>query len=224
MRAAGKPDASSSDDKPRDRKRNKFLRIFKRNKEIESQAQQSNSSLVHIPQTTLGGILLTSLQENPGQGKPPKPTPDLQTLPKPSSPTPKPIASVPQTTEVEPTASKEDANKCQDLWGQAYNLLKQRDGDLVTAYKDHLTSCKRVPTTAADSLLTSESAVGQLLVNRESKQWRLPWLGVDVKVREQLEKLVKFALWSDTIVQQALAAQPHVALAWSAVSILLPVS
>lgn len=104
-------------------------------------------------------------------------------------------------------------------------MLKDREKDLVTDYEEHLSSCK--PTITTDPLSTPESietTVTQLLEYRHSKQWRLPWLEADVKVREQLEKLVKFASWSDDIVKQALSAQPIAALAWSSVSILLPVS
>jgi hypothetical protein len=110
---------------------------------------------------------------------------------------------------------------------QAYDKLKEREKDLVTDYEEHLNSCKYGPTTTTDPLSTLESTkvtVTQLLEYRYSKQWRLLWLEADVKVREQLEKLVKFASWSDDIVKQALSAQPYAALAWSAVSILLPVS
>jgi hypothetical protein len=185
--------------------------------------RKSNRLIVpsYVPQSSIGVILLTSPQENPGQEQLPKP-PDLQASSIPSSPTLNPIDSVLRTT-----GGDEDENKCQDLWMQAYDKLKERETDLVTDYEKHLSSCKYVPTTATDPLSTQESTkatVAQLLENREGKQWRLPWLEVDVKVREQLEKLVKFALWSDDIVKQALSAQPHAALAWSAVSILLPVS
>jgi hypothetical protein len=65
--------------------------------------------------------------------------------------------------------------------------------------------------------------VTQLLEVREKKQWRVSLLGRDIKIRAQAEKLAKFLLWSDPIVKDALSAQPYAALAWSGVSLLLPV-
>jgi len=68
-----------------------------------------------------------------------------------------------------------------------------------------------------------ESVVKQLLDDREMKQWRISLLGRDIKVRKEAEKLAKFLLWSDDIVKSAVSTQPYAALAWTAVSVLLPV-
>jgi len=65
-----------------------------------------------------------------------------------------------------------------------------------------------------------ESIVEQLWKDREKKQWRI---GNDVKIRDQVDKLAKFALWSAGIVKDAVSAQPYAALAWSGVLLLLPV-
>ncbi|KAI1839457.1 hypothetical protein JX266_014332, partial [Neoarthrinium moseri] len=56
----------------------------------------------------------------------------------------------------------------------------------------------------------------------EQRQWHVLFYGKDVKFREQAEKLVKVAGWCNGIVKDALSAQPYAALAWSGVSILLP--
>lgn len=68
-----------------------------------------------------------------------------------------------------------------------------------------------------------DSVVNKLLEEREKKQWRVSLLGNDVKIRKQVERLARFVLWSDPIVKNALSAQPYAALAWSGVSMLLPV-
>ena len=47
--------------------------------------------------------------------------------------------------------------------------------------------------------------------------------GKPVKVREQGERILKFILWSKDLVSAATSTQPYAALAWSGVSILLPV-
>lgn len=67
-------------------------------------------------------------------------------------------------------------------------------------------------------------AVTRLEAEREEKQWRVQLLGrKDIVLRDQVENLVKFAIWSNGVVSDALSAQPYAALAWSGVQILLPV-
>ncbi|KAL4755652.1 ankyrin repeat-containing domain protein, partial [Aspergillus foveolatus] len=109
-------------------------------------------------------------------------------------------------------------------WTQAFKMLQIREPELMGDYKKHLASVQGVAANHED-LSTSrsvESVVKQLLNDREKKQWQVSLLGKEVKVREQAEKLVKFLLWSDPIVKDALSAQPYAALAWCGVSLLLP--
>jgi len=93
---------------------------------------------------------------------------------------------------------------------------------LVTDYKRHLAPGDD----NTDPLSTPESTrsvVERLSEDREKKQWRLSFQGKDIKFREAAEKLIKILLWSDEIIRPALSAQPYAALAWSGISILLPV-
>lgn len=112
-----------------------------------------------------------------------------------------------------------------DLWARAYQKFEERLPDLATGYKTHLATY--FPGAGPlEPLLKDfksvQSVVEKLLQNREQKQWRIALLGHDIGVREQVEKLAKFLIWSDKIVKEALSAQPYAALAWSGVSILLP--
>jgi ankyrin repeat domain-containing protein 50 len=92
-------------------------------------------------------------------------------------------------------------------------------------YKKHLASLHGGAVTSVDlsTPRSVESVVKQLLKDREDGQWRVSLLGKDVRIREQAEKLAKFLLWTDPIVKSAISAQPYAALAWSGVSLLLPV-
>jgi len=71
---------------------------------------------------------------------------------------------------------------------------------------------------------TVETIVKSKLQDREVDQLIINLGKEPVKVREQGEKVIKFILWSNDIVSRALSAQPYAALAWSGVSVLLPVS
>lgn len=117
-----------------------------------------------------------------------------------------------------------DAKKSKDLWLQAYEALELREPDLVAAYKRLLAP---TITDSADPSLSPEiieTIINSNLQDREADQWVINLGKKSVKVREQGEKIIKFILWSKDIVSEALSAQPYAALAWSGVSILLPVS
>ena len=117
-----------------------------------------------------------------------------------------------------------DAKNSKDLWLQAYEALELREPDLVAAYKRCLAPTS---TNSADPSLSPElieTIINSNLRDREADQWVVNLGKKPVNVREQGEKVIKFILWSNDIVSQALSAQPYAALAWSGVSILLPVS
>lgn len=112
-----------------------------------------------------------------------------------------------------------------DPWTRAYEICRDREPELMADYKTHLGSLQDNAAASGDlaSPRSVESVVNKLLENREKKQWRVTLLHKDIKIREQAERLAKFLLWSDPIVKNALKSQPYAALAWSGVSLLLPV-
>ena len=117
-----------------------------------------------------------------------------------------------------------DAKNSKDLWLQAYEVLELREPDLMAAYKYLLAP---TITNSADPSLSSkliETIINSSLQDREADQWVINLGKKPVKVREQNEKVIKFILWFKDIVSEALSAQLYAALAWSGVSILLPVS
>jgi hypothetical protein len=148
----------------------------------------------------------------------------VQPAPQLSKPTP---ASPATPLSAPPTASDATASPRHDAdaWAQAYEILKEREPELTADYAKHLASVRGDPPASIHLSVprSVESIVKQLLEDREKKQWRVSLLGRDIKIREQAEKLAKFLLWSDPIVKDALSAQPYAALAWSGVSLLLPV-
>ncbi|KAJ5967794.1 hypothetical protein N7501_004042 [Penicillium viridicatum] len=109
-------------------------------------------------------------------------------------------------------------------WNRAYKIAEDREPELMTDYASHLASLQVNPTSKKDISNSEfvEDVVKQLLEDREKKQWRLPLLGNNVIIRKQAEKLAKALLWSDPVVKSAVSSQPYAALAWSSVSILLP--
>ncbi|UKZ48830.1 hypothetical protein TrVGV298_003065 [Trichoderma virens] len=143
------------------------------------------------------------------------------------------IPSVPQPPNDEiqsprPSAATNSADSLSDdnndLWARAYVLAKKREEDLMGDYEKHIASLEGVP--VATKSFSDPHDVGvyvkQLLEMRQKKQIQVSILGRDVAMREQIEKLAKFLIWSDSIVKSAVSAQPYAALAWSGVSLFLP--
>ncbi|KAJ5248263.1 hypothetical protein N7497_008324 [Penicillium chrysogenum] len=123
-----------------------------------------------------------------------------------------------------PPAPSTSAVQDIDIWTTAYEVVENREPELMTDYASHLASIQGNPTTRnhISSSEFVEDVVKQLLEEREKKQWRLPLLGNNVIIRKQAERLAKVLLWADPVVKRAVSTQPYAALAWSSVSILLP--
>jgi hypothetical protein len=109
-----------------------------------------------------------------------------------------------------------------DLWTRAYEIFQEQEPELIIEYKKHLGD------TATSADLSNRQAIEtileKLLKDREKKQWEVPFLGHDIRIRKQVERLTNFLIWSDKYVKHATSAQPYAALAWSGVSLLLPAS
>lgn len=115
-----------------------------------------------------------------------------------------------------------------NLWSKAFVMFQERDTEreLVTAYTNYLTSLQGEGTSTSIDFSNPESVEGivrNLLAVREQKQWKFHIRNHNISVREQFEKLGKLLLWSDSFVQTAVSTQPLAALAWSGVSLILPV-
>ena len=121
----------------------------------------------------------------------------------------------------------EDGKQSRNLWMHAYEALKLRDPDLVTAYERHLTSADSSHTVSAFPSLNPkliEAIIKVKLEDREANRLVVNLGRQPIKVREHDEKILKFILWSNDFISAAVSIQPYAALAWSGVSILLPVS
>lgn len=108
----------------------------------------------------------------------------------------------------------------------AYEALNLRNPDLVAAYEGHLASAEISHTASEFPSLSSElieAVIKSKLEDREASQLVIRLGREPIKVREQGEKVIKFMLWSNSFISAAVSVQPYAALAWSGVSILLPV-
>ena len=106
-----------------------------------------------------------------------------------------------------------DAKNSKDLWLQAYEALELREPVLVAVYKRRLapTSINSADPSLSPELI--EIIINSNLQDREADQWVVNLGKKPVKMWEQGEKVIKFILWFNDIVSQALSAQPYAALA-----------
>jgi ankyrin repeat domain-containing protein 50 len=150
---------------------------------------------------------LNGAQPPPEQVAPsdPQPLNPASTLPAAAPPSAQSIVS-----DTPPTSNNTDP------WTRAYEIVQERERELMADYG----AAANADLSKKESV---ESMVNKLWEDREKKQWRVTILGSDINIRNQVESLAKFLLLADPIVQKALSTQPHVALAWSGVSLLLPV-
>lgn len=145
---------------------------------------------------------------------PATPPPSAAPLTAPTPPPPPPVASPPVSSTQGVTL---DPWSAEGLWKDAYEKFKQDEPELAQSFEQ---------TSAAGGLVSPlhmQSDVKSRLETREERQWIVTLAGKSVHVREVGERLIKFILWSKDIVSSALSSQPHVALAWSGVTMLFPV-
>ena len=119
-----------------------------------------------------------------------------------------------------------------DLWDRAHKFLREDKGNsqLLLAYERILASELNIdasPVASADWGSRERSTqVSNLIAEKlkviEDTRWRLHLGEKTVEVRAQVNKVVKAVIWAQGFVSSAVSADPHSALAWAGVSLLLP--
>lgn len=138
------------------------------------------------------------------------------------------VSAATHHAQTPPVISSDDAPAASEtmtelLWSQAYQMLRKREEELVVAYESYLSARASDHCAAFSSPEAGAELIRRLQEGRDEKQWRVPLGGREHKLRDQVEKLVKLLVFSDAVIKQAVSAQPYAALAWSGVSIFLPV-
>lgn len=137
-------------------------------------------------------------------------------------------ATTPTTAAVGASLGSSSTSSGFDLWSRAYKLVQQREGKLMEDYLDYLDTLliDVSPSTSKDLLSPQyvKCIVNQLFDFREKGGIHVQFPTDNTAAREEIEKLAKFLLWSDTIIKATVNTEPHAALAWSGVSLFFYVS
>lgn len=132
----------------------------------------------------------------------------------------------PPTATPLPTTLTENDNETsvlEDLWTRAYRALSEREPELVEDYAKHVEAGSVDAAGALSNPDSVRALVKSLQDTREKSQWKFSIRSKDHKVSDQLEKFVKLLALADGVVKQAVSSQPYAALAWSTVSVFIPV-
>ena len=126
----------------------------------------------------------------------------------------------PENLEVLPKPGRDD------LWGLAYKQLLAEDEPLVRRYEEVL---KTAAIVSDDSAADIQEQIQSVLVLKRTqvlqKQWRLQWGNKSIKVRTQIDRVVKIiGAFKDAGSVAANADPFHAGLPWAGICFLLAVS
>ena len=113
-----------------------------------------------------------------------------------------------------------------DIWGLAYNQLLAENEPLVRHYEEVLKTAGSVPD---DSVADIQEQIQAVLVLKRKqvlqKQWRLQWRNKSIKVRVQIDRIVRIIGAFKEAGSVAVNVDPlHAGLPWAGICFLLAVS
>jgi hypothetical protein len=102
------------------------------------------------------------------------------------------------------------SNASRALWERAYQDLRDKDKEVLGKHEEELSKATK---TLVDKKLREDAI----------NEWTLKIAGKSIKLRELGLNIIGFIDSSQAYVQSTTSLEPHAALAWSCVSLLLPV-
>ena len=111
-------------------------------------------------------------------------------------------------------------SKSEALWNQAFAAVRRKEPDTIQEYEETL--CPGTGTSSPAERMGS--IVRQKFHDHDLKALSISLLGKSLKIRQLGESIITFISESKDFITNVASAEPHVALAWSGVSFLLPVS
>lgn len=116
-----------------------------------------------------------------------------------------------------------------DLWDEAYEVLRGTNSKLVERYeemimREYQESANLAPVGSLARQEQLSAVVTRRLDSIEKDQKSFLVAGKRVVLQEQFNKSVRIVMFARNFVSQAVSAEPHAALAWAGVCVLLPVS
>ena len=116
-----------------------------------------------------------------------------------------------------------------DLWDEAYEALREANSKLAEQYEESIMRIDHENGHLAPvGSLARQKQLSVVITKRleaiEKDQKSFMVAGRRVILQEQLDKVVRIVMFAKDFVSSAVSAEPHAALAWAGVCVLLPVS
>lgn len=124
------------------------------------------------------------------------------------------------TTEQRQELMLPGLSKSEVLWSQAFAAVRRKEPDIIQEYEETL--CPGTGTLVPAERMGS--IFRQKLHDHDLKALSISLLGKSFKVRQIGESVITFISESKDFITTVASTEPHVALAWSGISFLLPVS
>ena len=96
------------------------------------------------------------------------------------------------------------------LWKRAFDALSETEADILNQYARQLSEQNTI-------------LIDKILRERQIKQWTIKLAERSLKLRELGQKIVSFIDYSQGYLQAVSSSEPHTTLAWTCISLLLPV-
>ncbi|CZR56422.1 uncharacterized protein PAC_06310 [Phialocephala subalpina] len=135
-------------------------------------------------------------------------------------------------SENAPTEVANQPKPIRELWNEAYEALKVIDDSLMKQYetimKDEMASVGSLAANVSDpnGVFGHEQMQDFLkknLIEVDDKKWTLKWVGArDVKVEDLAKPVVGIIKWAKEYIDPVANGNPYTAVAWTGVSLLLP--
>jgi hypothetical protein len=141
---------------------------------------------------------------------------------------PKPKVDDPMPKVDDPKPKVDDPRpRVDDLWDRAYIMLREgKDTAKLMESYDKILRLRNEKSTVGSSEREERMAmlVHEKVDEMDKDQWKFNIGDKEIVVGEQVDRIVKCVLFAKDFVSQTISADPHAALAWAGVCILLPVS
>ncbi|KKZ62642.1 hypothetical protein EMCG_03052 [[Emmonsia] crescens] len=135
--------------------------------------------------------------------------------------------STPETVSTQNEAPKfSQALKLNNLWDEAYSELRKEDSKLVDAYERGLFAIEDLRQKAPegeDREIQLQKLLDSKLQDIENSQMKISIHGKEVVIKDQVRKVVQSILSVKNYIGTVASTEPHAALAWTGVLIILPV-
>lgn len=116
-----------------------------------------------------------------------------------------------------------------DLWDEAYEAFRRANSQLAEQYEESVMRIDQEDTRLAPvGSLARQAQLSAIITKRldsiEKDQYGFTVAGRRVELHEQSDKIVRIVMFAKDFVSSAINTEPHAALAWAGVCVLLPVS